>query len=55
MPLSCAERLRELLPLARLYVGAGSHDWLITESREFTRAVLAFASKDGPSTSGRAR
>ncbi len=28
--------------LARVYVGAGSHDWLITEPREFTQAVLAF-------------
>ncbi len=42
MPLSCAERLRARMPRARVYVGAGSHDWLITDSREFTRAVLAF-------------
>ncbi len=47
MPLSCAERLRERLPRARVYVGAGSHDWLITDSREFTRAVLAFAGGPG--------
>ncbi|MFY0526083.1 alpha/beta fold hydrolase [Archangium gephyra] len=47
MPLSCAERLRERLPHARVYVGAGSHDWLITDSREFTRAVLAFAGGPG--------
>jgi pimeloyl-ACP methyl ester carboxylesterase len=44
MPLSCADRLREHMPRARVYVGAGSHDWLITEPREFTRAVLAFVS-----------
>ncbi|MFL5358462.1 alpha/beta fold hydrolase [Archangium sp.] len=44
MPLSCAERLLTLLPRARLYIGAGSHDWLVTDSREFTRAVLEFAS-----------
>jgi pimeloyl-ACP methyl ester carboxylesterase len=42
MPLSCADRLREHMPRAQLYVSAGSHDWLITHAREFTRAVLAF-------------
>jgi pimeloyl-ACP methyl ester carboxylesterase len=49
MPLSCAHRLRESMPRAQVYVGAGSHDWLITDSREFTQAVLAFAgSRPGP-------
>jgi pimeloyl-ACP methyl ester carboxylesterase len=42
MPLSCADRLLQHLPRAQVYVGAGSHDWLITDAREFTRAVLAF-------------
>jgi pimeloyl-ACP methyl ester carboxylesterase len=47
MPLPCAERLRERMPRALVYVGAGSHDWLITDSREFTRAVLAFVGGPG--------
>ncbi|WNG49694.1 alpha/beta hydrolase [Archangium minus] len=45
MPLSCADRLRERMPRAQVYVGSGSHDWLITDSQEFTRAVLAFAAR----------
>lgn len=53
MPLSCAARLRERLSRARVYVGVGSHDWLITEPREFTRAVLAFAASPSVSPSTR--
>jgi pimeloyl-ACP methyl ester carboxylesterase len=52
MPLSCATRLQERLARSRLYVGQGSHDWLVTEPEEFTRALVAFTSEPHPSLGG---
>lgn len=42
MPPECARRLADRLPHARLLVGPGSHDALITRPRTYARAVLDF-------------
>lgn len=40
LPLDAAVRLRDWLPEARLIVGPGSHDWLITHPKQFVRMVF---------------
>ena len=42
MPPECARRLADRLPHARLLVGPGSHDALVTRPRTYARAVLDF-------------
>ena len=42
MPLSCAERLRALIPDSQLYLSRGSHDWCITNGEEFSHVVVGF-------------
>lgn len=40
MPLSSAQRLQAWIPHARLVVGPGSHDWLVTHPRAFVEEVF---------------
>lgn len=40
MPLSSAQRLQEWIPHARLLIGPGSHDWLVTHPRAFAEQVF---------------
>jgi pimeloyl-ACP methyl ester carboxylesterase len=44
MPPDCAWRLARHLPYARVHIGPGSHDWLITRPDAFTQALLGFHS-----------
>ncbi|NMO21675.1 alpha/beta hydrolase [Pyxidicoccus fallax] len=52
MPPDCARRLASRLPRAKLYLGPGSHDALITRPRSFARAVLDFTRAEAPGLSG---
>lgn len=40
MPLSSAQRLQAWIPQARLLIGPGSHDWLVTHPRAFVEQVF---------------
>lgn len=40
MPIACARRFQASMPHARLVVGPGAHDWLITHPRAFVERVF---------------
>jgi pimeloyl-ACP methyl ester carboxylesterase len=44
VPLACASRLGRVIDGAKLVVGSGSHDWLVTHPEAFGGAVRRFAS-----------
>jgi pimeloyl-ACP methyl ester carboxylesterase len=44
VPLACASRLGRAINGAKLVVGSGSHDWLVTCPNAFSAAVRRFAS-----------
>lgn len=44
VPLACASRLGRAIEGAKLVVGSGSHDWLVTRPEAFAAAVRRFAS-----------
>lgn len=44
VPLACASRLGRVIDGAKLVVGSGSHDWLVTRPVAFGAAVRRFAS-----------
>ena len=44
VPLACASRLGRVIEDAKLVVGSGSHDWLVTHPEAFGAAVRRFAS-----------
>ncbi len=46
VPLACASRLRREIPDAKLVVGSGSHDWILTAPDAFAAALRRFA--EGP-------
>lgn len=43
MPVASAAVLRQWMPRARVVLGPGSHDWLMTHAREFVRVVFGEA------------